>query len=151
METTGVTVSCNRKQFTVTDGNCSWELLFFQYLKLAPETLLRKKSVNWASDENVQLGQDGLTDPSLLNSVQFLSSRLKIVSCCYDEMHTEQSDVTVYSCFIMHRYMNTCILGPLSLFGDWLLSSWSQLIDKSHISESSMLCLKPLDTLLSTL
>lgn len=128
-------------------GNC----FFFQYLKLAPETLLRKKSVNWASDENVQLGQDGLTDPSLLNSVEFLSSRLKIVSRCYDEMHTEQSDVTVYSCFIMHRYMNTCILGPLSLFGDWLLSSWSQLIDKSHISESSMLCLKPLDTLLSTL
>lgn len=83
--------------------------------------------------------------------VGFLSNHLKIVSCCSDEMHTEQSDVIVYSCLIMHRCMNTCMLGSLSLFGDQLLSPWSQLIDKSHISESNMLCLKPLDTLLSAL
>lgn len=81
METTGITVSCNRKQFTVTNGDCSWELcffvvlvfcFFFWYLKLAPEILLRKKSVNLASDENAQLGQDGLSNSSLLNLAFFV-------------------------------------------------------------------------------
>ena len=61
----------------------------------------------------MQLGQDGVSDSSLFNSVGFLSNRLKIVSCCYDEMHIVQSDIIVYSCFITHRCMHTCMLGYL--------------------------------------
>lgn len=49
METTGITGSCNRKQFTVTNGNCGWgeglSEIFCSYLEIAPETLLRKKLV----------------------------------------------------------------------------------------------------------
>lgn len=49
METTGIADFCNRKQFTVANGNCSSEeeldAICHLYLGLSPENLLRKKSV----------------------------------------------------------------------------------------------------------
>lgn len=78
----------------------------------------------------MRLGQDGFSVSSLFNSVGFLSNHLKFISCWYDEMHTVQSDVIVYSWFTMHRCIYTCMLGYLMVcicFG--LLSSWTQLTD----------------------
>lgn len=60
----------------------------------------------------MQLGQDGVSDSSLFNSVEFLSNHLKVISS-YDEMHIVQSEVIVYSWFIMHRCMYTRMLGYL--------------------------------------
>ena len=81
----------------------------------------------------MQLGQNRVSDSSLFNPAEFLSSGLKITSCCYDEMHIVQSDFIVYSCFVMHRCRYTCMLGYLMVcicFGTGCSPLlWSQLAD----------------------